>query len=549
LVNLQRAIESSPPIKDANVQFKRLLETLARSSAHAVTTLGRGQKEQDELKDYLYVETAIEKDFRKMLESSPAGDTVVFLCGSSGDGKSEILRRYYESYSERFRFHLDATHAFKPDQNAIDALDQLFDEHGASSKPLVVGINVGMLFNFASQGHPRHERIRNAIESYLQSGDEISPSYKFLNFEKYPKFSIEDGKTGSSFISELISRAVASTESNPLHRAYLEAVQTNPSTLTLNYELLQHEQVRERVVHLLLSARLKFDQFLSARALLDFVYHLISGPGLLFNNLFVAGHNDLSDVISHFDPCTIRSRSIDQFLIQHPLGIRDADFDEFHKSVLESLGIISIDSAGWLRFFYLFKNVDIGNNFHQRFQEDFEQPLYDRYIEVWRLHKNYDGTVEQRQKLRTFYKDELVSALVRFGNRLDPSLTARQHLFLCSRNGVFVSAVADIKPDLKRIESENMANIHEFPVCLKVGDEPLQTFNVSLSFLELVSKINDGYRPNKHDKNTIVILEEIVDDVIKVIIRSNKLMFSNGSEHVFLTNEIEDNEIVVGGVE
>ena len=54
-----------------------------------------------------------------------------------------------------------------------------------------------------------------------------------------------------------------------------------------------------------------------------------------------------------------------------------------------------------------------------------------------------------------------------------------------------------------------MTNIHEFPVCLKVGDEPLQTFNVNLSFLELVSKINDGYRPNKHDKNTIVILEEM----------------------------------------
>ena len=113
----------------------------------------------------------------------------------------------------------------------------------------------------------------------------------------------------------------------------------------------------------------------------------------------------------------------------------------------------------------------------------------------------------------------------------------------------FVSAVANIKPDLKRIENEEVANIHEFPVCLKVGDETLKKFNVNLSFYELVSKINDGYRPNKHDKNTIVILEEIVDDVIKAIIGSNKLMLSDGSQHVYLTNEIEDSEIVVGGVE
>ncbi len=531
------------------MQFTQLLDTLARSSAQAVTTLGQGQKEQDELKSYLYVETEIEKDFRRLLDSNLTPDTVIFLCGSSGDGKSEILKRYHETYSKRVRFHLDATHAFKPDQDAIEALDQLFDEHSESEKPLVIGINVGMLFNFASQGHLRHENIRSAIESYLQSGEETSISYKFLNFEQYPKFSIEDGKTGSSFISELVSRVVASTENNPLHLAYLDAVRTNPSKLTLNYELLKHEQVRDRIVHLLLSARLKFDQFLSARALLDFVHHLVCGPSLLFNNLFVAGHNDLSDIISHFDPCTIRSRSIDQFLIQHSLGIREAAFDDFQNSVQETFGIADIESAGWLRFFYLFQDVAIGNDFHQQFQNDFNQPLYDRYIEIWRLHKSYDGSAEERKKLRSFYKNELLSALVRFGNRLDPSLTAKQHLFLCSRNGVFVSAVANIKPDLKRIENEEMANIHEFPVCLKVGDETLKTFNVNLSFYELIYKINDGYRPNKHDKNTIVILEEVVDDVIKAIIVSKKLMLSDGNQHVYLTNEIEDSEIIVGGVE
>lgn len=135
------------------MQFKRLLDTLARSSAQAVTTLGTGQEEQEAFKEYLYVETEIEKDFRDLLNSELPPESVIFLCGSSGDGKSEILKRYYENYSERIRFHLDATHAFKPDQDAIEALDQLFDEHRDSHKPLVIGINVGMLFNFASQGH------------------------------------------------------------------------------------------------------------------------------------------------------------------------------------------------------------------------------------------------------------------------------------------------------------------------------------------------------------------------------------------------------------
>jgi len=531
------------------VRFKRLLDTLARSSAQAVTTLGHGQKEEDELKEYLYVENDIEKDFKGLLDSSPTPDSIIFLCGSSGDGKSEILKRHYQRYSDEFHFHLDATHAFRPDQNAIDALDQLFDVHRRSEKPLVVGINVGMLFNYSAQGDDRHEEIKNTIDAYLQSGEESLPSYKFLNFEKYPKFSIEDGKTGSAFISELIERVVAPSETNPLYLAYRDAVETSRDQRTVNYQLLQHESVRERIVQLLLFTRLRFDQFLSSRALLDFIHHLISGPGLLFDNLFVLGNNDLSDVISHFDPCTIRSRRIDQLLIQYPLGVNEQAFDNFQEDVLSNLDIQGIDAASWLRFFYLFQQVEIGNNFHQTFAEDFQQPLYDRYIEIWQLHAAYEGDVEHRKQLRKFYQDELVAALMRFGNRLEPSLTERKHMFLCNRNGVFVSAKADVRPDFKKIENELFENIHEFPICLKVGGKAVRLFHVNVRFLELIFKINNGYRPNKHDKNTIVILEEIIDDVTKAIVKSDRLLFSHGFSEVVLTNEIEDQEFVVGGGE
>lgn len=529
------------------MQFKRLLDTLARSSAQAVTTLGQGQKEQDELKNYLYVETEIEKDFINLLDSNPASNTVIFLCGSSGDGKSEILKRYHKRYSGEFRFHFDATHAFKPDQNAIQALDQLFEEHKTFEEPLVVGINVGMLFNFSSQGGDEHAEIRRAIEAYLQSGEEVSPSCKFLNFERYPKFSLEDGKAGSTFISKLIERVVAVSDENPLYRAYLESIETSQDRLTTNYQLLQREEVRERIVKLLLSARLRFDQFFSARALLDFFHHLITGPGLLFDNLFVGGQNELSDVISHFDPCSIRSRRIDQFLIQHPLGVKEEAFEEFQQNVWKAFNVRSLDAASWLRFFYLLQEAEVGNGFHQTFGDDFEQPLYDRYIEIWRLHATYDGG--DKTLLREFYRDELFSALMRFGNRLEPALTKRGHMFLCSRNNVFISAHAKLRPDFKAIEKEPADNIHEFPVCIKVGDQSLRTFNVNVGFLALISKINDGYRPNKHDKNTIVILEEIIADVTAAIVNSDRLLFSKAQSQVVLTNELEDDEFIVGGEE
>ena len=109
------------------MDFKRLLDSLSRASAQAVSTLGHGSEETEGLKRYLYIETAIEHDFQKHLDSNLSSTAIIFLCGSSGDGKSEILKRYYQKYSSHFTFHLDATHSFKADQNAIETLDQVFD--------------------------------------------------------------------------------------------------------------------------------------------------------------------------------------------------------------------------------------------------------------------------------------------------------------------------------------------------------------------------------------------------------------------------------------
>ncbi|WP_170064108.1 DNA phosphorothioation-dependent restriction protein DptF [Halomonas heilongjiangensis] len=530
------------------MNFRILLDTLAKSSAQAVTTLGRGQGEAEELKEYLYVETAIERDFKEALDSCPSSDSIIFLCGSSGDGKSEVLKRYYKRYSDTFRFHLDATHSFRPDQGAIEALDQLFDEHKTSNKPLVIGINVGMLFNYTVAGAGRHQDIKSAIEEFTRAGHS-SHSFSFLNFEDYPKFRLESGFTGSAFISDLLERVVHSSEQNPLYRAYQDASEISPGLLTTNYRLLQQAEVRERIVQLLLSARLRFDQFLSARGLLDFIHHLICGPRSLFDNLFVRGHNDLCDIISHFDPCSIRSQKLDQFLIQHSLGVKEQRFTEFQEDIFRAFDIKDLDAAGWLRLFYVLQDLEIGNKYHQEFVGDFQRPLYDRYIDVWRLHAEFDGDSDKRQLLRKFYQDELVSALMRFGNRLSPSLTKRKHMYLCKRNKVVISAKADVRPDFKGIKEEPVKSIHEFPVCLKVESNSLRVFQVNVSFLELVTKINNGYRPNKHDKNTIVILEEIVDEMSKVVVQAKTLFLTAKNRKIALTNEADDGEFVVGGDE
>lgn len=169
----------------STISLRKALGVLAKSSSFSVKTTTQRQRDLfDDLKDYLYVTPEIEDDFEKCLRSLQPGECV-FLCGSSGDGKSEILSRSYDQYKNRYTFHLDATHSFSPHQSAIDALNELFDRAGDGAQPLVVGINIGMLANFAKEGAERHSVLRGVIERFLDSGERTQGAYHFLDFESY----------------------------------------------------------------------------------------------------------------------------------------------------------------------------------------------------------------------------------------------------------------------------------------------------------------------------------------------------------------------------
>ena len=138
--------------------------------------LNSSSADAEKLKKYLYVRTPVEKALLAALDGS-SDKRIVFLCGSSGDGKSEIFRRIHKKYSSVFDFHLDATHSFDPGKDAIQTLDDRFNEFKASTRPLVVGVNIGMLGNFAADGDVVHEDIKSSIEHFLMG----RPTYSRCN--------------------------------------------------------------------------------------------------------------------------------------------------------------------------------------------------------------------------------------------------------------------------------------------------------------------------------------------------------------------------------
>ncbi|WP_342088626.1 DNA phosphorothioation-dependent restriction protein DptF [Escherichia coli] len=545
------------------ITLRKALGVLAKSSSFSVTTVTHRQKDEfDQLKEQLFVKQEIETELQRYLDVAKPGE-IIFLCGSSGDGKSEILTRCKSNprYQQRFSFHLDATHSFAPRQSAIDALNDLFSNHHQYSSPLLIGINTGMLANFAREGAECHLAIRTAIDSFLSADQEESRPYRsghcsFFDFEHYPKFQFNEKKQYSSFIKTLLDNLTRNDDSNLFQFIFRHDETVNPELKEVaNYKLLCLPGVQDVLITQLFKARLIKDQFVTTRTLLDFLHHLLMGPGYLFDNLFTGAENDLIKKVSDFDPARLHTYEIDQFILRYELGLVDPELDDF----LAALAPLHIrfdrqcvnpgDAASLIRLFWLLRDESLGNNYHQKFSVFFNESLFEHYSEIWHLHKNYIADSEQKKALNRFYTSELIAGIQRYANRKAPELSMqKEEFFLGEYGGVKITAPVELKPDWEAIRNKNTAHPTGFDVHLKVGQNSLLPVRIGLNLFELLNKLNNGYRPNKYDKNAIVLLDEIVDLITEQAKSSSEIKFYAGGRRVYRA-KADDDMITISGME
>lgn len=545
------------------ITLRKALGVLAKSSSFSVTTMTHRQKDEfDQLKEQLFVKQEIETELQRYLDVAKPGE-IIFLCGSSGDGKSEILTRCKSNprYQQRFSFHLDATHSFAPRQSAIDALNDLFSNHHQHSYPLLIGINTGMLANFAREGAECHLAIRTAIDSFLSADQEESRPYRsgncsFFDFEHYPKFQFNEKKQYSSFIKALLDNLTRDDDSNLFQFIFRHDETVNPELKEVaNYKLLCLPGVQNVLITQLFKARLIKDQFVTTRTLLDFLHHLLMGPGYLFDNLFTGAENDLIKKVSDFDPARLHTYEIDQFILRYELGLVDPELDDF----LAALAPLHIrfdrqcvnpgDAASLIRLFWLLQDESLGNNYHQKFSVFFNESLFEHYSEIWHLHKNYTADSEQKKTLNRFYTSELIAGIQRYANRKAPELSMqKEEFFLGEYGGVKITAPVELKPDWEAIRNKNTAHPTGFDVHLKVGQNSLLPVRIGLNLFELLNKLNNGYRPNKYDKNAIVLLDEIVELITEQAKSSSEIKFYAGGQRVYRA-KADDDMITISGME
>ncbi|HBR2736427.1 TPA: DNA phosphorothioation-dependent restriction protein DptF [Klebsiella pneumoniae] len=537
------------------ITLRKALGVLAKSSSFSVTTVTHRQKDEfDQLKEQLFVKQEIETELQRYLDVAKPGE-IIFLCGSSGDGKSEILTRCQSDprYQRRFNFHLDATHSFAPRQSAIDALNELFANHHQQSSPLLIGINTGMLANFAREGAECHRVIRSAIDSFLTGQQDASRPYRnencsFFDFEHYPKFQFDENKQYSSFIKTLLDNLTRDDDNNLFQFIFRRDESINPDLKEVaNFKLLCMPGVQDVLITQLFKARLIKDQFVTTRTLLDFLHHLLMGPGYLFDNLFTGAENDLIKKVSDFDPARLHTYELDQFVLRYELGLVDADLDDF-LAALEPLhikfdrqSVKSGDATSLIRLFWLLQYESLGNDYHRKFSAFFNESLFERYSEIWHLHSNYTADPEQKRSLNRFYAFELIAGIQRYANRKAPELSMqKEEFFLGEFGGVKITAPVEIKPDWDSIRNKHTAHPTGFDIYLKVGSNALPPVHIGLNLFELLHKLNNGYRPNKYDKNAIVLLDELVELIAEQAKSSRDIKFYDGRFRVYRAKADDD---------
>lgn len=531
------------------MQFIEALSVLSKSSPYAVSTEKSDHSDTllDQIKEYLYIEMPIEEQVSSVISSlGSKNKKIVFLCGSSGDGKSEILTRCKKKFDSRVKFHLDATHSFAPHENAIQTLDREIVNYQVGESPLVIGINTGMLGNYAEEGSD--EKIKEGIRAYLNR-EEHSDELIFINFEDYPKFQIGEYGYHADFPEKLLSR-ITKHDDNLLRQLFDKdkeiLTDIDSKRLFSNYELLSQSSVQEIIIDLLFKARLMRDQFLTARALLDFIFGLLAGPGYLFDNLFAGGDNELAEKIVEFDPANSRTKQIDRFILAFELKLTDLEFSNF-KNSLSSLGLKRISKANsFLRLFYILRNGNYENNYHHKFKEDFSESLIEQYVQCYKLHRDFSGQRAEKESLKGFYQKTLINAARKHINRNAPSLSKNQYL-ISEMNGYQLTSKLDIKPDYKSIQNDTPVSASYFNVFVKVNEQKVRPIPLNINLLGLLKDIVNGYRPNKHDKSAVVLLDELVDDISKVANQSSDIQVVKG-ERKFELRKVEEDEIEVSEV-
>lgn len=177
------------------------------------------------------------------------------------------------------------------------------------------------------------------------------------------------------------------------------------SKLHQNYKLLSQEPIQNSIIELLITIHLKYDQFLTTRSLLDFIYTLLNNEKLLIDQLFEDESNVIIQNIRKEDPTLQRSFLLDKFILDRARAHEDKDLNVFvheFNSLCQKNLIDAHSPSSLIRLFYLLKESEYANNYHQRFKQSFDNHVLRDFVRLVSLHHDYDDM--NKKTIQEFYQ-------------------------------------------------------------------------------------------------------------------------------------------------
>lgn len=548
------------------------LSKLKESSKEAVESLNNFSQ----FKKYMHIEREAQRELENIIRMADKQDKaqLILVCGSVGDGKSHIISYFKNEIPdvmENFILHNDATESLEPNKTSMDTLNEVLDEFSDdkiknSKQKFILAINLGTLNNFIDSDYSERFKTlkkyvinKKILENGIVNNDfDGDSNIHFVNFSDYHLFTLKDGKVKSNYIKSIIKKITESSELNLFYKSYktncTNCVNKENCPIKANYELLSDEKVQDGIVDLLVQAMIKSKIIISTRALLNFMYELIiarsyidvNSPifknkiGKLKNDEYIKSltpnlifeHRELSFIfesLNNIDPLNIRNEKIDDFILKFNNSTNFMEFFneyiDFPKGYLNRIYDIKFNEDGekkvkkellklFIRSYYLCGKKDLFS---------LKDDVYDKFMQ-----NLYWWNKGEKSKLKDLY-GEIKDGILKWNGEADKEYI---NIFIGQNQTKYkVSEEIGLKADVSNLSLVNDTNLKKFLTSmeLKYKSEKFEkssSIDIDFSLYNLLNKVNNGYRPNKKDKNNFIKFIEFINKIEGTGSQSEQLIFT-----------------------
>ncbi|WP_317450926.1 DNA phosphorothioation-dependent restriction protein DptF [Alkalibacillus aidingensis] len=567
-------IAEKPTILEKNLDhgdsyLLREIRRLKDSSQEAIENANQFSN----FKDYLHVDRKIQLDLESILsENARNQSNLILLCGNVGDGKSHILAYLKEKKPdliEEYTIFNDATESFSPNKDAMETLTEILSDFsdqslGKSNKKVILAINMGVLHNFITTDHKRY--TYNYLKEFVEQSQLFTPSitthyrsgnFDLLSFGDYHPYELTENGPISNFYSSLLQKVTNPSNDNPFYMALMEDEKNEVHTMVHeNFKLLQNDVVQETVVQLVIQGIVKKKLVISARAFLNFIadivipdqvsnYNLMSEfnvledslPNLLFNRV---DRSEILRALSDLDPLHYRSVHIDQLVI-----------DLNTLSDWETVVNGNIDDRipiNWLKPFLTKDNL-MGYSFNLFFEsfirityltnKKFESNVSEQgYIDFMKY--LYYFNKGDKQNIKKFY-EELKTAI--FTWKGSPR---KDYIYLNKPSEKYrIAQRVTLRPSIDHLKPMEGEVLESFKSIIHVSYRDGDGLNkvqleIDYPLYNLLSKVLEGYRPNKQDEEDAIKFVEFIDKLMGLGNKREELLVFFKADQRFYTLKKDD---------